>query len=104
MREAEWQAKIGRDLRAVIGTAEHPDFREIWSAWLCDDVAERMTLDQLFTGQPRQQIAHLRREMIRRGLGQWIEREGGAAIRPGCPAEAKIDAARRDRSLFSQSW
>ena len=56
-----------------------------------------MALDQPLAGEPRQQIAHLRREMIRRGLRQRIEREGGAAVGSRRAAQTEIDPAGRDR-------
>src|SRR5271167_2093058 len=97
MREAERDAEIRRDLRAVIRTAKHPDLRNGRPARLRDDIAERMALHQLLAGEPRQQIAHLRREVIRRGLGQWIERKRGASVGAWRATETEIDPPRRDR-------
>ena len=97
MREAERHAEIRRDLRAVVRAAEHPHLRHGRAAGLRDDVAERMALHQLLAGEPGQQIAHLRREMVRRGLRQRIERERGASVGAGRAAETEIDAAGRDR-------
>ena len=57
----------------------------------------RMTLHQFLAREPRQQVTHLRREMIGCGLRQWVQRERGASVGAGRAAETEIDASRCDR-------
>ena len=97
MREAERDAEIRRDLRTVVRAAEHPDLWDRRSTGLCEDVAKRMTLHQFLSGEPGQQVAHLRRKVVGSGFRQRIEREGGASVGAGCATKTEIDTTRRDR-------
>src|ERR1700722_3634725 len=76
MGKAEWQPEIGRDLRAVVGASQNPNLRRGRPGGLGADVAERMALEQLPTLQPRQQIAHIGRELVGCCLCLWVERIG----------------------------
>ena len=96
MGEAVGQAEIGRDLRAVIGAAEHPDFRDCHVLGEAFDLRERMAFGQRRSGEPALEIADVGDELIGPLVRQGMERISCTSVGAGCAAKAQIDAAGRD--------
>ena len=87
-----------RHLRAVVAAAEDPRLRHASARRAARrTLAERMFLHQRRAGNPRQQVAHLRRKMVRRRRRVRVQRVGGQPVRPRRAAQPHVDPARRDR-------
>src|SRR5689334_22358901 len=82
------QAEQGRDLGAVVGAAQDPDFGRGVALREGFYRREGMTFDQRLSVYPGQKIAHVGGEMFGPFVGRGIEGERRAAVRAGRAAEA----------------
>ena len=91
IRKRIGQAKVGGELRAIVGTAENPQFRMRGACRMRADRAKRMALHQRRSRYPCLQVAHLLRKFVG-GIRVTIERKRRQPIRARRTSDAKIDA------------
>src|SRR3546814_7872324 len=83
-------------LRAVAGTAQHPDLGRGVALRHRLDGREGMPLRQRLAVDPGDQVGDVAGELRRALVRQRVQGEGGAAVGAGGAAEAEVDAARSE--------
>ena len=94
--ETEGNAQIGGDLRAIIGTAEHEDFRRGRALRRHLQARQRMALGERLARGPGDDVAHIGGKALHGVVARRVQHPGGAPIAARRTAKAQINASGRD--------